>query len=123
MPETDVRQQAAHISKDDRDIPLLIYKGAKELFAKFTEKEGTRVSVFYLKNIVIDAKIYTEGRLKLGCRSFSSTFLKYFEGPIRPSKVGISLKNLEPAAKIFRIKQRVGAVFYAQARIPKGMFG
>ncbi len=32
MPETDVRQQAAHISKDDRDIPLLIYKGAKELF-------------------------------------------------------------------------------------------
>ena len=110
MPKTDVRQQAAHISKDDRDIPLLIYKGAKELF-------------FYLKNIVIDAKIYTEGRLKLGCRSFSSTFLKYFEGPIRPSKVGISLKNLEPAAKIFRIKQRVGAVFYAQARIQKGMFG
>jgi hypothetical protein len=32
MPKTDVRQQAAHISKDDRDIPLLIYKGAKELF-------------------------------------------------------------------------------------------
>ena len=91
-------------------------------FAKFTEKEGTRVSVFYLKNIVIDAKIYTEGRLKLGCRSFSSTFLKYFEGPIRPSKVGISLKNLEPATKIFRIKQRVGAVFYAQTRIQKGMF-
>ncbi|WP_291955730.1 hypothetical protein [Cloacibacillus sp.] len=88
-------------------------------FAKFTEKEGTRVSVFYLKNIAIDAKIYTAGRLKLGRRFFYGTFLKYFEGPIRPSKVGLSPKNLEQAAKIFRIKQREGAVFYAQARIQK----
>ena len=92
-------------------------------FAKFTEKEGTRVSVFYLKNIAIDAKIYTAGRLKLGWRSFSGTFLQHFEDPIRPSKVGVSLKNLEPAAKIFRIKQREGLYFMLRRGYKKGIFG